>query len=110
MSALTSACDDTLLDEIDKPIREQFGVDPEVFVVSQQPQHLVRDCADSRLQRSAVWDALRNELGDLAVDVSSRSVRQFRERVIGFAPPNDLAQMHLVLTEGAGHSMVYLDE
>jgi hypothetical protein len=64
----------------------------------------------AKLRVGDTYELLRHELGDLVVDVSTRSVRQFRERVIGFAPPNDLAQMYLVLTEGAGHPVVHLDE
>src|SRR3712207_7491287 len=40
----------------------------------------------------SVGDALRDELGDLAVGVPHRPRWQLREGVVGFAPPYDLAQ------------------
>jgi hypothetical protein len=91
VGALAGAVDDPLLDEIYEPIGEQFGVHAEVLMIAQQLQHLVRDRPDPGLQRGPVRDALRDKLGDPAVGILGWSRRQLRERVIGFAPPDDLA-------------------
>src|SRR5215210_776452 len=110
VGALAGAGDDTSLYKIYKPISEQLGVDPKLLVVAQQPEYLIRNRADPGLQRSAVRYPLCDVPGDLAVGLSYGTRWYFAKRVVGLAPPDDLADMHLILAVGAGHPVVHLDE
>jgi hypothetical protein len=43
VGALAGAVDDALLDQVDEPVGEELGVDPEVLVIGEQPEHFVGD-------------------------------------------------------------------
>ena len=59
---------DARLDQIDDAVREHLGVDAEVVLVEQAPQHRVRNRADAHLQRRAVVHQPRHVLADRVLD------------------------------------------
>ena len=69
--------DDARLDEIDHAVGEHLGVDAEIVLVEQAPQHRVGDRADAHLQRGAVG----HERGDVLADGVLDRRRRRRARV-----------------------------
>src|SRR3990172_5648056 len=90
---LALAGDDALVDQIDDPVAEQLGMDPQVFVVHEARQHCVGDGADPGLQCGAVG----NEAGDVVGDALDHRVRpahaDLRQRVVHGDDVVDLADL-----------------
>ncbi len=56
-------------DQVHHTIRHHFGVDPQVFVIAQQPQHRFRNAADAGLNGGAIGDQRRHVACDRAMQV-----------------------------------------
>ena len=106
---LVHAGDHTALDEIDRAVREEFGVDAEVSMVAQERQDRVGHGTDAGLQGGAVGDPLGDECADAEIGIAGRFRCNFDERAIGDAPRSDLREVHLVAPERARHLRVGLD-
>ena len=97
-------------DEVDEAVGEQLGVHAEVLVVTQGGQDGVGDRSDPRLDRRSVRDALRDECSDGRVGLVGFRRFGLHQRAVDPTPPGDLRDVHRVVTEGARHVLVRLQE
>ena len=79
-------------------------------MVAQRREDRVRDRPDPCLDRGSVRDALGHEGRDAIVELGGCRWDHLDQGVVGLAPSDDLADVHLVSPEGAGHAWVGLQE
>ena len=108
--ALVRSGDDAALDEVDDAVGEQLRVDAEVAVAAQALQDRIRDPADPDLHRGAVRDLGDDRGCDRPVAFVGGGGRDLDERPVHLAPPEDLRDVDLVVTERARHLGVDLEE
>ncbi len=79
-------------------------------MIGEQVQNLIRNRADPGLDRGRIGDSLDHQLGDPAVGLGRFARRHLDQRVVGFAPARDLADVDLVLAERPRELRVGLEE
>ncbi|GBD10353.1 hypothetical protein HRbin22_02625 [Candidatus Thermoflexus japonica] len=110
MECLALAGDHPFLHQIDDPIREQLGVNPQVFVVRQGTKHGIRDRPDPGLQGGAIRDHGGDVFRDAPGDFRLLGHVDLRKRIRYGHDGGEPGDVDEAIAQGSGHVFIHLGD